>query len=69
MNPASGAHADDKTPAGLDTEDAAVVEVLTALRPHDALQAKFVRGEDIAQTRQFVASGSAELGFVALSPV
>lgn len=48
---------------------AAAVEVLTALKLHDTLRAKFVQGENIAQTHQFVASGSAELGFVALSQV
>lgn len=48
---------------------AAAVEVLKSLKLHDALRAKFVQGENIAQTHQFVASGSAELGFVALSQV
>jgi molybdate transport system substrate-binding protein len=48
---------------------AAAVEVLMSLKLHDALRAKFVQGENIAQTHQFVASGSAELGFVALSQV
>jgi molybdate transport system substrate-binding protein len=33
------------------------------------LRAKFVQGENIAQTHQFVVSGNAELGFVALSQV
>jgi molybdate transport system substrate-binding protein len=33
------------------------------------VQPKLVRGEDIGQTYQFVASGNAELGFVALSQV
>jgi molybdate transport system substrate-binding protein len=33
------------------------------------VQPKLVRGEDIAQTFQFVTSGNAELGFVALSQV
>lgn len=32
-----------------------------------ALQARLVRGENIAQTFQFVASGNADLGFVALT--
>jgi molybdate transport system substrate-binding protein len=31
------------------------------------LQGKLVQGENIAQTYQFVASGNADLGFVALS--
>ena len=47
----------------------AAVETLTALNLLDAVQAKFVQGENIAQTHQFVASGNAELGFVALSQV
>ena len=34
-----------------------------------ALQAKFVQGENIAQTYQFVATGNAPLGFVALSQI
>ncbi len=48
---------------------AAAVETLTALKLLDAVQPKFVQGENIAQTHQFVASGNAELGFVALSQV
>jgi molybdate transport system substrate-binding protein len=47
----------------------AAQETLTALGLWDAVQPKLVRGEDIAQTYQFVASGNAELGFVALSQV
>ena len=34
-----------------------------------AMQAKIVQGENIGQTYQFVASGNAELGFVALSQI
>lgn len=45
----------------------AAVQTLRSLGVHDALSAKFVQGENIAQTLQFVASGNAELGFVALS--
>ncbi len=48
---------------------AAVIETLTALKLLDAIQPKFVQGENIAQTHQFVATGNAELGFVALSQV
>ena len=48
---------------------AAAIEALTALKLLDAVQARFVQGENIAQTHQFVASGNAELGFVALSQV
>ena len=47
----------------------AAEETLTALGLWDAIQPKLVRGEDVAQTYQFVASGNAELGFVALSQV
>ena len=48
---------------------AAAVEALAALKLLDAVQAKFVLGENIAQAHQFIASGNAELGFVALSQV
>lgn len=48
---------------------AAAVEALTALKLLDAAQAKFVQAENIAQAHQFVATGNAELGFVALSQV
>lgn len=47
----------------------AAVEVLAKLKLTDQVQNKFVTGENIAQTYQFVASGNAELGFVALSQV
>lgn len=47
----------------------AAVEVLTNLGLYHALSAKLVRGENIAQTYQFVMSGNATLGFVALSQV
>jgi molybdate transport system substrate-binding protein len=48
---------------------AAAVDVLTHLGLYHALQPKLVRGESIGQTYAFVASGAAELGFVALSQV
>jgi molybdate transport system substrate-binding protein len=48
---------------------AAALEVMTALRLLERLQPRIVQGENIAQTHQFVASGNAELGFVALSQV
>jgi len=48
---------------------AAAVEVLTRLGLIDALRPRFVQAENIAQAHQFVASGNAELGFVALSQV
>jgi len=48
---------------------AAALEVLSRLKLLDALAPKFVQGENITQAHQFVASGNAELGFVALSQV
>jgi molybdate transport system substrate-binding protein len=44
-------------------------QVLRHLGLYQALETKFVLGENIAQTQQFVASGNAELGFVAQSGV
>ncbi|MBI1284298.1 MAG: molybdate ABC transporter substrate-binding protein [Thiobacillus sp.] len=48
---------------------AAAVETLTKLGLLSGLESKFVQGENIAQTFQFVSTGNAELGFVALSQV
>jgi molybdate transport system substrate-binding protein len=48
---------------------AAAVQVMKALGVYDALASKIVQGSDIAQTFQFVETGNAELGFVALSQV
>jgi molybdate transport system substrate-binding protein len=48
---------------------AAAVDVLTTLKLLDATEPKLVQGENIAQAHQFVVSGNAELGFVALSQV
>ena len=48
---------------------AAAVEVMTRLNLLDKLQPRFVQGENIGQTFQFVSSGNAPLGFVALSQV
>ncbi|GGO69623.1 molybdate ABC transporter substrate-binding protein [Bowmanella pacifica] len=45
----------------------AAVAVLENLGLHEITQSKWVRGENIAQTFQFVQSGNADLGFVALS--
>ena len=47
----------------------AAQQTLQALGLWDGLQGKLVMGENIAQTQQFIASGNAELGFVALSQV
>jgi molybdate transport system substrate-binding protein len=46
---------------------AAALEVLRHLELIDVTQPKWVRGENIAQTYQFVSTGNADLGFVALS--
>ena len=47
----------------------AAIETLTRLGLMATVQPRFVQGENIAQTYQFVSSGNAELGFVALSQV
>ena len=47
----------------------AAVEALNKLGLLQEVKPKFVQGENIAQTYQFVASGNAPLGFVALSQV
>ncbi|MDX1489990.1 MAG: molybdate ABC transporter substrate-binding protein [Pseudohongiellaceae bacterium] len=47
----------------------AAVETLEALGLFEALSERLVRGENIAQTYQFVESANASLGFVALSQV
>ena len=48
---------------------AAAVEVLTVLGLVDRLRPRLVRGNNVAQTYQFVVTGNAELGFVALAQV
>ena len=48
---------------------AAAVQTLTQLGLAAQLAPKFVQGENIAQTYQFVSTGNAPLGFVALSEV
>jgi molybdate transport system substrate-binding protein len=48
---------------------AAAMEVMGQLGVQAALQPRLVQGESIGQTFQFVTSGNAELGFVALSQV
>ncbi|MCU1719088.1 molybdate ABC transporter substrate-binding protein [Pseudomonas sp. 5P_3.1_Bac2] len=47
----------------------AAIQVLQKLGLSNAVQPKLVEGQSISQTLQFVSSGSAELGFVALSQV
>jgi len=46
---------------------AAAIETLKALQLYDAVQPKIVMGNSIAQAFQFVETGNAEIGFVALS--
>ncbi|MBF0418081.1 MAG: molybdate ABC transporter substrate-binding protein [Magnetococcales bacterium] len=48
---------------------AAAIEVLEKLGLLESLRPKFVQGENITQVHQFVTSGNAELGFLALSLV
>ncbi|HUJ74810.1 MAG TPA: molybdate ABC transporter substrate-binding protein, partial [bacterium] len=47
----------------------AAQQALLALELWDSLQPKLVRGQSVSQTMQFIASGNAELGFLALSQV
>jgi len=47
----------------------AASEVLEKLGLSEAVQGKLVEGQSISQTYQFIATGNAELGFVALSQV
>jgi molybdate transport system substrate-binding protein len=48
---------------------AAAIEAMKALGVDEQLRGKIVQGNNIAQAFQFVATGNAELGFVALSQV
>jgi molybdate transport system substrate-binding protein len=48
---------------------AAAIETLTKLNLLDRVQGKLVQGENIAQAYQFVSTGNAPLGFVALAQV
>jgi molybdate transport system substrate-binding protein len=48
---------------------AAALETLKNLGVQETLQPKVVQGENIAQTQQFIVSGNAELGFIALSQI
>lgn len=45
----------------------AAVQTLDQLSLKETTQSKWIQGENIAQTYQFVSSGNADLGFVALS--
>jgi molybdate transport system substrate-binding protein len=46
---------------------AAAIETMKALKLEEALQPKIVQGNSIAQAFQFIDTGNAELGFIALS--
>ena len=48
---------------------AAAIETMTRLGLLEQLQPRFVQGENIAQAYQFVATGNAPMGFIALSQV
>ena len=47
----------------------AAEDTLRALGLYESVQARFITGENIGQTHQFIASGNVPLGFVALSQV
>lgn len=47
----------------------AAMEVLQALGVEQRIKEKLVQGENVAQTYQFVATGNADLGFVATSQI
>jgi len=47
----------------------AAMDVIKNLGLSDKLQPLLVQGENIAQTHQFISTGNAELGFIALSQV
>lgn len=48
---------------------AAALQVMSKLGVSENLKPLFVQGENISQTQQFVATGAAELGFIAYSQV
>ncbi len=54
---------------GLAPYGVAARQVLEELKLYHRLSARLVRGENIAQTYQFVATGNADAGFVALSQI
>jgi molybdate transport system substrate-binding protein len=47
----------------------AAVQALKSLGLYDAIQPKIVQGQNIGQTYQFIETGNAELGFVALGQI
>ena len=48
---------------------AAAIEAMKKLEVFENIQPRLVQGENISQAHQFIATGNAELGFVALSQV
>ena len=48
---------------------AAAIETLKKLGIYDSLKAKIINGENVSQSYQYVASGAAQLGFVAFSQI
>ena len=48
---------------------AAAVETLRALGLYEALEPKIVQGSNISQTHQFIATGNAPVGFIALAQI
>lgn len=48
---------------------AAALQAMTRLGVVETLKPRFVQGENISQTHQFISTGAAELGFVAYSQV
>ncbi len=48
---------------------AAAIEIMQNLGLYDGMKPKIVTGDSLAQTHQFVATGNAEFGFVALAQI
>ena len=47
----------------------ATIQALTHMQMLDSTQSKWIQGENVSQVYQFVSSGNADLGFVALSQI
>lgn len=48
---------------------AAAIEIIKKLGIYDAIKPKLVTGDNLSQTRQFIATGNAELGFIAQAQI
>jgi len=48
---------------------AAAIEIIKNLGIYDAIKPKLVTGDNLSQTRQFIATGNAELGFIAQAQI